>query len=100
MLFMFNVEEHHYAGSCCNGQKRGCICLFLVLTSGTPTCLRPVGPSPTEVPSSCSTEEQDRPSDLHRFSAPFPVIDNKLQHCLALLRINTISPYRHSQTLK
>lgn len=97
---MCNVQDGHYAGSCCNGQNRGCICLFLVLTCGTPTCQWGRVLRASEVPSSCSTEEQDRPSDPHRFSTPFPVIDNKLQHCLALLRINTISPYRHSQSLK
>lgn len=50
-LFMCNFQKD--AGSCFNGHIREYFCLFLVMTSGTPTCASPMGPSPTEVPSSC-----------------------------------------------
>lgn len=84
-LFTCNFQKD--AGSCFNGQNRDYFCLFLVPTSGTSTCASPVGPSSTECQAlaALSIEEQDRPSDLHQFSASFPIIQNR--------NYNTTLPY-------
>ena len=76
-LFMCNFYKD--AGSCFNGQNRDYFCLFSVLTSGTSTSASPVGPSPTECQALAAlrAEEQDRPSDLHWFSASFPTVENR-----------------------